>query len=187
MKLEQENARIYLRSWQLSDAEQLYHYAKNPRIALPAGWPPHQSIEDSLFILKEVLCSWGFFAIIKKDTDTLIGYICLLIGDASNFDIGEQDGELGFWMGEEFWGKGYTKEAIETLLDYSFLDLCLDRIWCGYFSDNMQSKRLQEKCGFSYAYTIDQVQTLLGTEKKEIVMNMDYSQYIENVEQGILL
>ena len=40
--------RLLLRPWQESDAEALYHYAKDPDIGPIAGWPPHKSVEMPL-------------------------------------------------------------------------------------------------------------------------------------------
>ena len=41
-----ETNRLILRPWLESDAESLYKYAKDPDIGLPAGWPPHKSVEE---------------------------------------------------------------------------------------------------------------------------------------------
>ena len=46
--------RLVLRPWKESDAECLYHFAKNPKIGPIAGWPPHKSVEESLEIIKTV-------------------------------------------------------------------------------------------------------------------------------------
>lgn len=177
-----EHTSIYLRPWKEEDAPILYKHAKNPKIGLQAGWPPHNSIEESRFIIRELLTTWGFYAIVQRETEQIVGAINLLIGDASNFSIGDDEGELGFWIGEPFWGKGLAKEAIEIMLTYSFMELNLSKIWCGYFSDNERSMYLQESCGFVYSYTIEQVHTLLGEDKKEIVMCMSKEQYEETYE-----
>lgn len=177
-----EHTKIYLRPWKETDAPILYEYAKNPKIGLQAGWPPHNSIEESQWIIRELLTTWGFYAIVQKETNEIIGSINLLIGEASNFSIEKNEGELGFWIGEPFWGRGLAKEAIEIMLAYSFMELGLSKIWCGYFSDNRRSMHLQESCGFVYSYTIEQVHTLLGEDKKEIVMCMTREQYEENYE-----
>ena len=44
--------RLVLRPWKESDAECLYHFAKNPKIGPIAGWPPHKNVEESLEIIK---------------------------------------------------------------------------------------------------------------------------------------
>ena len=49
-----ETDRLILRSWDDSDAEELYKYAQNPQVGPVAGWPPHQSVEESLEIIRTV-------------------------------------------------------------------------------------------------------------------------------------
>ena len=46
--------RVILRPWLLSDAENLYQYAKNPNVGPVAGWPVHTSVENSREIIKTV-------------------------------------------------------------------------------------------------------------------------------------
>lgn len=169
--------RILLRPWAIEDAEDLYQYAKNPKIGTSAGWPPHKNVEESKYIIRELLSCWGFFAIVLKETNKVIGCISILIGEASNFEIGQEEGELTFWLGEPYWGKGYMKEAILLLMDYAFNELELDCLWCGFFEENKNSRRLQEKCGFVFHHE-EEVKTLWGETKKEIVMYMDYERYI---------
>ena len=43
-----QTARILLRTWRESDAETLFKYASDPEVGPRAGWPPHQSVEESL-------------------------------------------------------------------------------------------------------------------------------------------
>ena len=47
--------RLILRPWLETDSESLYKDAKDPDIGLPAGWPPHKRVEESLEIIKNVL------------------------------------------------------------------------------------------------------------------------------------
>lgn len=63
---------------------------------------------------------------------------------------GEDDGtyELGYWLGEPWWGHGYMSEAVARVLDFAFDDLKLPRVIAGYFADNPASGRIQDKFGF---------------------------------------
>lgn len=80
-----------------------------------------------------------------------------MIGNASNIGIPETEGEVGYWIGEPYWGKGLIPEAVNEILRYAFEELCLVKMWCGYFDGNLKSKRVQEKCGFKYRYTKENV------------------------------
>ena len=53
-----ETDRLILRSWHDSDAEELYKYAQDPQVGPVAGWPPHQSVEESLEIIRTVKYQW---------------------------------------------------------------------------------------------------------------------------------
>ncbi len=49
-----ETERLILRRWNESDAEKLYRYASDPDVGPNAGWPPHQSIDESCNVIKNV-------------------------------------------------------------------------------------------------------------------------------------
>ena len=54
----------------------------------------------------------------------------------------------------------------EELLRHGFEDLDMKQIWCGYYEGNMNLKRVQEKCGFSYYCTIKDVEVAALHEKR---------------------
>ncbi len=151
MKL--ETKRLILRPWEESDAEELYKYAKDPRIGPAAGWPVHTSVENSRQIIKDVLSAEGTFAVVLKESKGVIGSLGLMIGESSNLGIEKDEGEIGYWIGVPYWGQGLIPEAVVELMRYGFEDVSLKTIWCGYFDGNEKSKRVQEKCGFQYHHT----------------------------------
>ncbi len=146
--------RLVLRPWRVADAEALYEYAKDDRVGPIAGWPVHKSVEDSAVIIRTVLAQEGVWAVTLKGEDRAIGSAGLSIGSNANFPIGEDEGEIGYWIGVPYWGKGFIPEATRELMRYGFEDLKLNTIWCGYFDGNEKSKRVQEKCGFRYHHTV---------------------------------
>lgn len=148
-----ETKRLILRPFEESDAESIYEYAKNPNVGPIAGWPVHTSVENSLEIIKTVLAVPETYAVCLKEDNMAIGSIGLMIGSASNLDLPFDEAEIGYWIGEPFWGQGLIPEAIRCVIKYAFEDLRLQRLWCGYFEGNIKSKRAQEKCGFVYHHT----------------------------------
>lgn len=148
-----ETERLILRPWQDTDAESLYKYAKDDRVGPAAGWPPHNSVEESADIIKNIFSHEGIFAVTLKDEYIAIGCIGLITGMDSNFHISDDEGEVSYWIGVPFWGKGFIPEAIHEIIRYGFENLKLNTLWCGYFDGNEQSKRAQEKCGFKYHRT----------------------------------
>ncbi len=152
-----ETQRLILRPWEETDAENLYKYAKDPKVGPVAGWPAHTSVDNSLEIIRNVLSAPETYAVVDKQTGCAIGSIGIMIGSASNIGIPDTEAEIGYWIGVPYWGKGLIPEAVQELLRYAFEELCLDKIWCGYFDGNTKSKRVQEKCGFQYQYTKENV------------------------------
>ena len=65
--------------------------------------------------------------------------------------------ELGYWIAKPFWGQGLIPEAAKEMLRRAFEDLKMSKVWCGYYDGNEKSKRVQEKLGFKYQYTKDDV------------------------------
>ena len=152
-----ETERLLLRPWEESDAADLYEYAKDPRIGPAAGWPPHTDVENSREIIRTVLSAPETYAVCRKADGKPIGSAGLMIGGRSNACLPETQGEIGYWIGTPFWGQGLIPEAVRELIRHAFADLRLEALWCGYFEGNEKSRRVQEKCGFTYHHTNEDV------------------------------
>ena len=152
--------RLILRPWREEDAEDLYKYASDADIGLPAGWPPHTSVEHSLNIIHTVLGAPDTFAVCLKEDQRAIGSIGFHRNDLAEDD---DEYELGYWLGKAFWGQGIIPEAAREMLRYAFEDLGMSRIWCGYYDGNEKSRRVQEKLGFVYQKKTEGIElSLLG-------------------------
>ena len=149
--------RLLLRPWKEADADDLYRYASSPQVGPMAGWPVHTSPANSLEIIQQVLSAPETYAVVPKETGHPAGSVGLMVGEASHLGLPPDEGELGYWIGVPFWGRGLIPEAAQALLRRGFEDLGLSRIWCGYFDGNEKSRRVQEKCGFLYQYTKENV------------------------------
>lgn len=146
MILKTEN--LTLRAWREEDSECLYHFAKNPNVGPVAGWPPHESVEDSLNIIRTVFAKKETYAIVREDIP--IGCVGLLFHPDTNHWWGDGAVELGYWVAEEYWGNGYAAEASEILTKRAFEQLGVEKIYASYRIENTQSKRVLEKLGFRY-------------------------------------
>lgn len=151
--MELTTERLILRPWKESDAESLYEYAKDERIGPVTGWPAHSCIEESLQVIRTVLSVPETYAVCLREDNRAIGCISLMTGDHANIELGEGEAEIGYWIGVPFWGRGLIPEACREMIRRGFEDLGLETIWCGYFEGNDKSKRVLEKCGFSYHHT----------------------------------
>ena len=156
--------RLILRPWQETDAESLYEYAKNPNVGPIAGWPPHKDLEESLNIIRTVFGGAECYAICLKEDNRAIGAIELKLNGTTDMTDRDDECELGYWIGQPFWGNGYMPEAAKELLRHGFEDLDMKTIWCGYYEGNSKSKRVQEKVGFLYHHTCDEVPVPLMNE-----------------------
>lgn len=152
-----ETERLILRKWTDADAESLFEYAKDPDVGPIAGWPPHQSVEESLSIIRNVLGGDECYAICEKENVKAIGTIELKLNGHTGMTERDDECELGYWLGKPFWGRGYMPEAARELIRHGFEDLHMRAIWCGYYDGNQKSKRVQEKVGFLYHHTCDDV------------------------------
>lgn len=148
-----ETTRLLLRPWCESDAESCYRYARDPFVGPAAGWPAHTSVENSREIIRTVLSEPDTFAVILKERpDEPVGSIGVFPTEAP--EIGSEP-EIGYWIGRPFWGQGLIPEAVRELLRYCFGDKGAQRVWCSHYAGNEKSKRVIEKCGFSYELTCE--------------------------------
>lgn len=161
---------LCLRHWKESDAESLYCLARNPNIGPIAGWAPHESVEYSSYIIKTIFVREECYAITKGNI--VIGSIELLIHPNGNHWWGEGSAELGYWIGEEYQGKGYATEASRVLIKRAFDDLNIERIYASYKCENMASKRVLEKLGFRYYGELNNID-YLSQPFREIAMLLE--------------
>lgn len=164
-----ETERLLLRTWREEDAEELYKYARDPEVGPAAGWPVHTSVDDSRGIIRNVLSAEGTFAVVLKETGLPVGSIGIMRN--ADIPIGDDEAELGFWIGKPYWGRGLIPEAARECLRFCFEELKCERIWCGYYDGNEKSRRAQEKCGFVYHRTEkDKPCPLMGDVRTEHIM-----------------
>jgi RimJ/RimL family protein N-acetyltransferase len=151
---------IVLRPWVISDASKLALIADNKKIAgnLRDIFPFPYTLKDARDWLNIILPENNpprFFAItIDKK---LVGSI----GIVSKTDIYKKNFEIGFYLSENYWGKGIATKAIKAATSYAFRDFDIVRIYAEAFSDNTGSRRALEKAGFK----------LEATLKKSIIKN----------------
>jgi len=161
-----ETERLILRPWKESDAVSLFEYAKDDAIGPIAGWPPHTSVEESRNVIKHVLSAPQAYAVCLKTDTKPIGAIELKLKGHTDMTDRDDECELGYWIGKPFWGQGLIPEAAKEMIRHGFEELNMRAIWCGYYEGNTKSKRVQEKCGFTYFRTTDNIDIPLMGEKR---------------------
>ena len=158
--------RLILRHWEESDAEDLYKYASNPDVGPIAGWPAHQSVDESRDVIRNVFNGKEAYAICIKEDGKAIGAIELKLNGHTDMTDRDDECEMGYWLGKPFWGQGIMPEAVKEMLRHAFEDLGMQKVWIGYYEGNTKSKRVQEKCGFKYQWRSENVDVPLMHEKR---------------------
>ena len=72
------------------------------------------------------------------------------IGIVPRIDVHEGTAEVGYWLGEPFWGRGLMTKALGAFSEFAFAEFKLRRIFAGVFEWNPASARVLEKCGYAF-------------------------------------
>jgi len=144
--------RLLLRAWKEADLMDFYAYASVPGVGEMAGWKCHDSYNTSRKIMQIFMDEKNVFAIVHRETGKVIGSFGI---DSSWANEDERYSslrikEFGYVLSRDYWGQGLMPEAVMAVAGYCFSELRLDAITCGHFSENEQSKRVIEKCGFTF-------------------------------------
>ena len=158
--------RLLLRRWNEDDAENLYKYASDPDVGPIAGWPAHQSVDESREVIRNVFSGKEAYAICLKEDGKAIGAIELKLNGHTDMTDRDDECELGYWLGKPFWGRGIMPEAVNEILRHAFEDLSMQKVWVGYYEGNTKSRRVQEKCGFRYQWKSENLDVPLMHEKR---------------------
>ncbi|MDP4094994.1 MAG: GNAT family protein [Bacillota bacterium] len=137
-----------LREWQDSDAERLADIADNKKIYdnLRDGFPHPYSLEDAKRYISFVKSNSSSSLILAIEID---GLIAGNIGAFFKDDVYRKNVEIGYFLAEEYWGKGIISMAIRELSKYVFDNYDIIRIYAEPFARNTGSRRALEKAGFS--------------------------------------
>jgi RimJ/RimL family protein N-acetyltransferase len=140
--------RCIIRPWRLDDAESLTKHANNRKvwIALRDHFPHPYTIEDAYTFLKSVVNSEPVTLFCVEANGAVVGEIGIRIGA----DVHRQTAEMGYWLGQEFWGRGIMTEAVAAFTDFCFENFQLQRIYAEPFANNPASARVLEKAGFVF-------------------------------------
>ena len=143
-----------IRRWELSDARDLATALSNKKIQdnLRDGLPYPYTEQDGKEFISAML------AANESDTFafaiTVNGKVIGSIGAFRQGNIHRQTAELGYYIAEEYWGKGIMTEAVKQLCDYVFSNTDIIRIYAEPFAYNIGSCRVLEKAGFQYEGTL---------------------------------
>jgi RimJ/RimL family protein N-acetyltransferase len=151
MRLETE--RLVLRPWREGDEESLVRHANNRKvwINLRDHFPhPYTMADARAWIGRCVAAS-------RPPTSLAVEYAGEAIGGAGLLpmaDVARFTAEVGYWLGEAHWGRGFATEALRRLTLYAFESFQYERLEAWVFATNPASARVLEKAGYEHEATL---------------------------------
>ena len=146
MKLQLESCSV--RSWEWRDRDAIVRNANNRRISinLRDRFPYPYTASDARTWLEIVIGT-------KPETNFAIdvaGEAVGGIGFTLQPDVAHRSAEIGYWLGEGFWGRGIATEALIAVSDYAFANYNICRLYAHVFEWNRASARVLEKAGYEF-------------------------------------
>lgn len=139
--------RLVLRQPHEDDVVELAELADNHRIASMLARMPHpydeQDARDFVSSVRERRRSGCSYALTLAESGAFIG--------CAGLDYRELGLELGYWIGEPYWKRGYATEAAHALVDLAFRATQVEALHVSCRVLNAASRRVVHKCGFQYA------------------------------------
>lgn len=143
-----------IRKWKLSDAKDLAIALSNRKVQdnLRDGLPYPYTEQDGADYISAMLSANEdeTFAFAIAADNKVVGSI----GVFRQGNIHRQTAELGYYVAEEYWGRGIMTEAVKQICEYVFRISDILRIYAEPFAYNIASCRVLEKAGFQYEGTL---------------------------------
>lgn len=137
---------LQVRSWRKSDLDALLRHANNAKIAanLRDQFPHPYTRRDAIEYLSFVRDQRPERAFAIQYNEEAIGGLGFQIG----VDISRVSAEIGYWISEAYWGRGFATRAVSAVTDWAFSEYKLTRVFALVFAYNVSSIRVLEKAGF---------------------------------------
>lgn len=151
-----QTERLILRPFKIEDASRVRELAGDKEVAKTTlGMPHPYPIEAAISWIKShpKLIENGDaypLAMVLQEKEQLIGTMTLSVDKQHN------RGELGYWVGKDYWGNGYATEAARVIVNFGFETLGLNRIWAKAMSKNVASTMVMKKVGLKLEGTLKQ-------------------------------
>lgn len=143
-----ETERLILRKFKLEDAEEVFkNWGSDDEVSKYVRWSTHKTIEDTKEYLESVMDKYRNnefeWALSLKDTGELIGAMVAFISEDDRY-------EIGYNIARKHWRKGYTTEALRTVMDYLINEVGIKKFICSHAKLNPASGAVMQKVGFKY-------------------------------------
>ncbi|MEX2663205.1 MAG: GNAT family protein [Vicinamibacterales bacterium] len=142
-----EGTRCTVRAWHKSDAESLVAHADNINVAkhLRDRFPHPYTKQDARAFLKHAVAADDPTNLAIEVDGAAVG----AVGYVPGRDVERFSAEIGYWLGEAFWGRGIATEAVALVTAHAFADMKILRMFALPFADNPASVRVLEKAGYT--------------------------------------
>ena len=163
MSLKLETTRLYLQPFNKEDAIRIKSLANNKALADILGLPHPYELKHAKdwIAIQPGQIKDGIeypLTIVSKEINEVIGTITIRIDKNNN------KGELGYWIGTDYWGNGFATEAVNKIIEFGFNDMNLNKIWASALTRNKASSAVLEKAGLQKE----------GTLRKDKLLHNEY-------------
>ena len=149
-----ETERLILRQFTYNDIEPMFrNWASNPEVTKYLSWFAHKTPDETGVYVNKWIERYEeddryHWAIVLKDINEPIGSIGVVRMNEEN-----KLAEMGYCIGQEYWNKGYTSEALNRVIDYLFSETDFKVIQAGHDIRNPNSGKVMKHCGLKYKGT----------------------------------
>lgn len=151
-----ETKRLILRRFEVADAEAMYqNWASDPAVSKFLSWQPHKNEEETRALLTgwtaayEKPDCYNWVIVPKSESAEPIGSISV-----SRIEENIRCAAIGYCIGQAWWRRGITSEALDAVIDYLFEKTDIQRIEAYHDSNNPNSGGVMKKCGMKYEGTL---------------------------------
>ena len=151
-----ETDRLILRKFEKEDAAAMYkNWASDPEVTKFLTWPAHTSIEVSKWVTNDWVNSYKddnyyqWAITVKENGKEPIGSISVV---HMKEEISMM--HIGYCIGQAWWHKGVTSEALKAVMDFLFKEVEVNRIEARHDPRNPNSGNVMKKCGMKYEVTM---------------------------------
>src|SRR4029434_2537771 len=140
--------RCTIRPWRLEDAESVARHANNRKVWLVVRdtFPHPYTIDDAHEFIRGAIAEQPATRFCIEINGTAVGGIGVHPGQ----DVHRHTATVGYWLGEEFWGRGIMTEAVTVMSKFCIANFPLRGISAEVFANNPASARVLEKAGFTF-------------------------------------
>src|SRR6476659_8869395 len=137
-----------VRNWSRRDRDSLVRHANNRKVwmNLRDRFPHPYTRDDArrwLDCVVDLMPATNFAIDVNGEAVGGIGF-------SVQADVCYRSAEVGYWLGEEFWGRGIATQALLAVTEHAFSSYDLSRLYAHVFEWNLASARVLEKAGYVF-------------------------------------